>query len=95
MAIDRRTLLQLSLAGGVAGALGLKSAPAAAQEAAGEGVKWIFLGTKGGPRIGTGRSNPANVLLVDGVPFVIDCGYGVARRLVEAKVALPSLPSVF
>ncbi|MFC0242179.1 MBL fold metallo-hydrolase [Rhodopseudomonas telluris] len=96
MAIDRRTLLHLSLAGGVAGALGLKSSFAAAQQAGSEsGVKWIFLGTKGGPRIGAGRSNPANVLLVDGVPFVIDCGYGVARRLVEAKVALPSLRYVF
>ncbi|MCP9629406.1 MBL fold metallo-hydrolase [Rhodopseudomonas palustris] len=96
MSLDRRTLLQLSLAGSVAGALGLKSGSAAAQQDSAEsGVKWICLGTKGGPRIGTGRSNPANVLLVDGVPFVIDCGYGVARRLVEAKVALPSLRYVF
>ncbi|RJF77104.1 MBL fold metallo-hydrolase [Rhodopseudomonas palustris] len=95
MSVDRRTLLKMSLAGGVAGALGLKSGVAAAQQTGSDGVKWICLGTKGGPRVGTGRSNPANVLLVDGVPYVVDCGPGVSKRLVEAKVALPSLRYVF
>jgi ribonuclease BN (tRNA processing enzyme) len=96
MPIDRRKLLQLSVAGGLAGSLGLKAGAATAAEAeAATGTKWIFLGTKGGPRVTTGRSNPANVLLVDGVPFVVDCGPGVTKRLVEAKVALPSVRYIF
>ncbi|WP_022721078.1 MBL fold metallo-hydrolase [Rhodopseudomonas sp. B29] len=94
MPLDRRQLLQLSLASGLAGTFGLKGSAVRAAEPA-TGTKWIFLGTKGGPRVTTGRSNPANVLLVDGVPYVVDCGPGVTKRLVEAKVELPSLRYIF
>ncbi len=94
MKIDRRDLLRLSLFGAAASALPFPLAVARAAEAA-KGTRWIILGSKGGPRVTTGRSNPANVLLVDGVPYVVDCGYGVAKRLVEAKVALPSIRYVF
>ena len=89
MTIDRRDLLKLSLAGGLACSLGLSA------RAAESGTRWICLGTKGGPRVGTGRSNPANVLLVDGVPYVVDCGPGISKRMVEAKVALPDLRYLF
>ena len=89
MTIDRRALLGFSMLGGLAWSLGL---PANAAES---GTRWIFLGTKGGPRIGTGRSNPANVLMVDGVPYVVDCGPGISKRMVEAKVALPDLRYLF
>ncbi|HEY8335075.1 MAG TPA: MBL fold metallo-hydrolase [Tardiphaga sp.] len=94
MTIDRRTLLKLSMA--AAGTLALP-AQALAQTAAParKRARWIFLGTKGGPRVTTGRSNPANVLIVDDVPYVMDCGPGVSKRLVEAKVALPSIRYVF
>ncbi len=97
--IDRRGLLKLSMLGAVAGGSVLTSMPAGAAEptaaAAPKRTRWIFLGTKGGPRITTGRSNPANVLLVDGVPYVVDCGAGVSKRLVEAKVPLPDIRYVF
>ena len=93
MAIDRRALLKLSLFGAAAGSLVLPAAPALAADD--KSTRWIFLGTKGGPRVGTGRSNPANVLLVDNVPYVVDCGPGVSKRLVEAKVALPDLRYIF
>ena len=94
MVIDRRDLLKLSLLGTAAFALPFPLLAARAAEAA-KGTRWIILGSKGGPRVTSGRSNPANVLLVDGVPYVVDCGYGVAKRLVEAKVALPSIRYVF
>lgn len=56
----------------------------------------VLLGTKGGPRVGAaGRSNPANLLVVDGVPYVIDCGYGVSRQLVRAGVPLNTLRYIF
>jgi ribonuclease BN (tRNA processing enzyme) len=94
MNLDRREFLKLSLLGAMAGALPLGFAPVrvAAEQ---KRTRWIILGSKGGPRVTTGRSNPANVLLVDGIPYVVDCGYGVAKRLVEAKVALPSLRYIF
>jgi ribonuclease BN (tRNA processing enzyme) len=97
--IDRRGLLKLSMLGAVAGNWMLPSTSSSAAEpsaaASPKRTRWIFLGTKGGPRITTGRSNPANVLLVDDVPYVVDCGAGVSKRLVEAKVPLPNIRYVF
>lgn len=54
-----------------------------------------MLGTGGGPRPRQAASAPAQVILVNNVPYVIDCGNGVARQLVSAGVALPSLRHVF
>ena len=87
-----------SLAG--AGALGLGTAGnalAQAVKASAEhkGTQLVLLGTKGGPRVGGERSNPASVLLIDGEPFVVDCAYGVAAQLVKAGIALPRLSKVF
>jgi ribonuclease BN (tRNA processing enzyme) len=97
--IDRRRLLKLSMLGAVAGNSMLPSTSSRAAEpgaaASPKRTRWIFLGTKGGPRITTGRSNPANVLLVDDVPYVVDCGAGISKRLVEAKVPLPNIRYVF
>ena len=60
------------------------------------GTRLILLGTKGGPRVGgEGRSNPSNLLLINGVPYVVDCGYGVSRQLVRAGVPLNSLRYIF
>src|SRR5574337_1922470 len=94
MAFDRRDFLKLALQGAAASAWPFAAAPVRAA-GEGQGTRWIILGSKGGPRVTGGRSNPANVLLVDGVPYVVDCGYGVAKRLVEAKVALPSVRYIF
>lgn len=98
MTMDRRTLLKLSAMGAIAGSAAASAAQAQTAPPAPVGkrkARWICLGTKGGPRVGTGRSNPANVLIVDDVPYVVDCGPGVSRRLVEAKVALPDVRYVF
>ncbi|MEO8151819.1 MAG: MBL fold metallo-hydrolase [Rhizobacter sp.] len=96
---SRRSALQAlgavsltSLAG--CGALGAMPAQPPATAPA-RGTQLVLLGTKGGPRIGGPRSNPANLLLIDGVPYVIDCGYGAAQRLTQAGVALPSLRYIF
>jgi ribonuclease BN (tRNA processing enzyme) len=56
----------------------------------------ILLGTKGGPRVGeSGRSNPSTLLLIGGVPYVVDCGYGTSRQLISAGVPLTKLRYVF
>src|SRR2546421_1899194 len=56
----------------------------------------ILLGTKGGPTLGaSGRSNPSTLLLINNVPYVIDCGYGVSRQLIKAGVALDRLRYIF
>jgi ribonuclease BN (tRNA processing enzyme) len=58
-------------------------------------TRLILLGTGGGPRPRRATSAPAQVILVNGTPYVVDCGDGVARQLVAAGVALPSLRHIF
>jgi ribonuclease BN (tRNA processing enzyme) len=55
----------------------------------------VLLGTKGGPRITANAANPANVVVVNDVPIVIDCGAGVSRQLVAAGVPIPSMKYIF
>src|SRR5258708_4464521 len=87
--IDRRDILKLAL-----GTAALAS-PALAQTPAKPRTRIVFLGTKGGPRVGAGASNPANLVVVNDTPFVIDCGMGVSRRLVDAGVPIPSVKYIF
>ena len=47
-------------------------------------TRLILLGTAAGPIPRALRSQPANVLIVDGRPYLIDAGDGVARQLVMA-----------
>jgi len=59
-------------------------------------VRLILLGTKGGPRpTPQFRGQPSQVIVIDGVPYVVDCGSGVADRLVLAGIRLPELRHVF
>jgi ribonuclease BN (tRNA processing enzyme) len=59
------------------------------------GTRLILLGTKGGPTPSPLRAAPANVLLVDGHPYVVDCGNGVAIQLTKAGVPLGAIDHVF
>jgi ribonuclease BN (tRNA processing enzyme) len=59
------------------------------------GTKLILLGTGGGPRPRTSSSGSAQVVVSNGVAYVIDCGDGVARQLAFAGVPLPSLRHIF
>ena len=55
----------------------------------------IILASGGGPRPRKDRGATAHAVIVDGVLYVVDCGNGVARQLVQAGVALPTLRHVF
>lgn len=55
-----------------------------------------LLGTKGGPAIRTGSTNPtSNLLVLDGHQIVVDCGLGVTRGLVDQGMALNDLTTIF
>ena len=58
-------------------------------------TRLILLGTKGGPRVGEDRRNPATLLLVNGTPYLVDCGYGTSRQLLAAGVPIESLRYMF
>src|SRR2546427_756496 len=71
-------------------------APLHAQVQAKPKTRLVLLGTGGGPRIvAPGRSKSANLIVANGVPYVVDCGEGVAHHLVRAGVALSTLRYVF
>ena len=56
----------------------------------------ILLGTKGGPRVGeSGRSNPSTLIMINDVPYLVDCGYGTSKQLIAAGVALNRVRYVF
>jgi ribonuclease BN (tRNA processing enzyme) len=76
-------------------ALAQYAAPPTAAPAARKGLECIVLGTKGGPRVGPGRSNPGYVFLVDGVPYVVDCGPRVTGQLAAAGVRLQDIRKIF
>lgn len=105
---NRRALLQAAMttaAGGIlAGSASslLAQAPGpkpasnpAANPTANKGAKLVLLGTKGGPRVGGTRSNPANALVVDGKVYVIDTGMGVTAQIVKAGLNLGDIRAIF
>ena len=88
--IGRRDVLKLSVGGAAA-----LAAPKVFAQMKKPRTRIVLLGTKGGPRVGLNVSNPANLVVVNDVPFVIDCGMGVSHRLVAAGVPIPSVKYVF
>lgn len=94
---DRRRFL-----GGSAAALAFAArdtGPARAQPAGAGDLgpdRLVLLGNKGGPAIRAYAPSPsANLLVAGGVPYVVDAGYGVTFKLVEARFPLPRLRHVF
>jgi ribonuclease BN (tRNA processing enzyme) len=55
----------------------------------------ILLGTQGGPNVSQTRVQAANLLFAGGQPYLIDCGYGTLRAMVEAGVRFNDVRNVF
>ena len=95
---NRRDFLSQTASGALAlallGSRGIQATPQAK-------TRVILLGTKGGPRVGelspqgAGRSNPSTLVLINDVPYLVDCGYGSSRQLLSAGVALNRLRYIF
>ena len=95
MLVDRRDFL--GSAGGFLALAGWPGLAAHAENAASR-TRLILLGTKGGPNrtlAAIDRHLPSQVLLIRGVPYVVDCGLGVTDQLVRAGVSLRSLRHIF
>ena len=90
MRIDRRTWLAGAL-GGAAATL-LWPSEASSRQAK---TRLILLGTGGGPRPRRAPSAPSQVIVVNDVPYLIDCGDGVARQLVAAGIPVAGLRHIF
>ncbi|HEY6455671.1 MAG TPA: MBL fold metallo-hydrolase [Steroidobacteraceae bacterium] len=72
--------------------------PAIAQQSAATarpGAWLVLLGTRGGPGIDVNRAQSASAVVVDGRPYLVDCGYGALRQLVASHVGYLQLDTVF
>ncbi len=95
--ISRRQFLTSSAAIGLGGLLS-KNVFAKSKESGPlqkSGTRLILLGTGGGPHQNRMRSQSSWVVLVNDVPYVVDCGEGVARQLAFANVSLQNLRYIF
>ena len=92
MRLSRRRVLAGSAA--ALAAFGAPRRPGAQGRAVRRRTRVIILASGGGPRPRSERGATAHAVVVDGVLYVVDCGNGVARQLVQAGVALPTLRHV-
>ncbi|WP_205710174.1 MBL fold metallo-hydrolase [Paraburkholderia silviterrae] len=58
-------------------------------------LEWVTLGTNAGPYIHQNRSEPANLLVVNGKPWLVDCGDGAMERLAAAGFQAADVSVVF
>src|SRR3954451_20138029 len=90
--LHRREFLKASILGSVATAI--KMPVVQAQSDSKARTRIVFLGTKGGPRVEMGRSNPANLIEINGTRVILDCGMGVTHQLAAAKVRAVDLGEI-
>ena len=55
----------------------------------------LFLGTAGGPPLRLDRSEPSTLLIVDGREYLIDCGIGTMRRMLQAGIQSEQIKTIF
>ena len=59
------------------------------------GLQLLFLGTNGGPPLHLDHSEPSTLLIVDGRPYLIDCGIGTMRRMLRANIQSETIGTIF
>lgn len=64
-------------------------------EAQKQGTRVITLGTHAGPVPGAHRAQSSNLLIVNGVYYVVDAGDGVARRIAKTPVNMREIETIF
>src|SRR5688500_13067062 len=58
------------------------------------GTRLVMLGTRGGPGVSLERSETASAVVVDGVPYLVDCGYGTMRALVASGLGFQPVSTI-
>jgi ribonuclease BN (tRNA processing enzyme) len=78
-----------------AGQRGQAQAGQRGQAAQQTGTQLVLLGTQGGPGVTANRTQASNAVIVDGRPYLVDCGYGALKALVQAGMTLGSVSNIF
>lgn len=86
--LSRRAAAQSAAVGSAAG----RSALAGEN---GQGTRLVLLGTQGGPNYNAVRAETASAMLVDGHPYLVDCGYGTLAALGEAGIGFRGIDEIF
>src|SRR6185437_8434505 len=87
-ALPTAALAQAPGAGPATGALPVKTGP-------NPGAWVVLLGTRGGPGIDLAHPQTSAAVVVDGRPYLVDCGYGALRQLVASNVGFQQINTVF
>lgn len=66
-----------------------------AKGSAAQSDRLILLGTQGGPNFTPARGETASALVVDGTPYLVDCGYGTLGALIEGGLDYLSVGHIF
>jgi ribonuclease BN (tRNA processing enzyme) len=88
--MNRRELLK-----GALGAAAVSALPKRMRAQPRPHTRLILLGTGGGPTPKKFAAASSQVILVDDVPYVVDCGNGVGRQLALAGVPVRTLRHIF
>jgi ribonuclease BN (tRNA processing enzyme) len=65
------------------------------QPPAPKGTRLVILGTRGGPGVDLSHSQTASAVIVDGVPYLLDCGYGTLRALTASGLGFVNVDTLF
>jgi ribonuclease BN (tRNA processing enzyme) len=85
-------ILMLAVAASLAFADASRAQPAGP---ANSGTRLITVGTAGGPSPRAARAQSANLLMVNGTPYLIDAGDGTTRRLAKMRFNFRTLGTIF
>jgi len=92
-----KSLLSFTCLAGAAAALpgGLWTRRASAQTRDARSARLILLGTQGGPNYTPERAETASAVVVDGIAYLVDCGYGTLGALIEGGLNYLEVPHIF
>ena len=98
LALSAATLLPAALSGPAraqdAGS-GIATAALPPQRGPRPGTWVVMLGTRGGPGIDLTHGQTATAVVVDGRPYLVDCGYGTVRQLVASSLGYLQVSTLF
>jgi ribonuclease BN (tRNA processing enzyme) len=94
MKLPRRGFLHFA-AGAAALPVFARIATAQQREVAPKGTRVVTLGTRSGPTADLSRAQSSNVLITNGIAYVIDAGDGVSRRLIRLGVNFRDIANIF
>jgi ribonuclease BN (tRNA processing enzyme) len=99
LALTAMTLVPAGLSGAAraqeAGGGIATGAPLPPQRGVKPGTWLVLLGTRAGPGIDLTRSQTGSAVVVDGRPYLVDCGYGTLRQLVASNVGYLQISTLF